>query len=307
MSRCGFYTRTRISKICGGAPYIDFLEFLYRSTECPSGDGEMGEEGEEKEKEKDRLSIWRETLRKLNFAPGHIDIKCRPIPAIVYKNKDNKLFIDILLHNTTNQQDLYKEGKLADVVVTKIPYPNCLCDLCIRRFLFSKPRTPNHWQRMLLLDGEVYWLQESGINLKRMLMSCDRKVCCVNTYAGYPYYMYPQTRCVYSGSGQELYRLVWFDWLPDDTYFVNPSILCNGPAAWHQGIVYLVTTNCVKYKVDGGIPPMLLNVLLTFDDLEEIWVVVVKDGLKLSIYLIYFSGFVYLMDLVYFSDNFFSI
>lgn len=297
---CGLYTTRMISRVYKGSSYIEFKNFLKRSYGgVPHGSGER------EQLLSDEQRRWKETLKTLNFCPAHFDLQRRPVPAIVYKNLYNEIFIDILLHNSTGEE-LYAEEKMLDVTVSKIPYPNCLCDLCLRRLLFQQQRTVNHVKRMILLDGSVYWVQESGVNLQRMLMSVEDKECCVRTEFGFPFWLYPQMRCTYSVCEPELYHLVWLDGLPDGSYIVNPSIVCNSEEAWLAGKVYLVTPNCQKYKVLGGIPSVLRDILLTFKDLPEIWVIVIKNVYVFSICVVYHDGFSYIMEEMY-TDEFFFV
>ena len=100
------------------------------------------------------------------------------------------------------------------------------------------------------------------------------------------------------------YHLFWFLGLHDGAFFVNPSIASNGPESWKKGLVNLVTPTCQKLKV-SGIPSILRDVLFTFDDVEGIWVVIIKDVFKLSISIVYHNGFFYVMEEVFIDDEFF--
>ena len=286
---CGLYTKKMMKKVYRGSSYMDFEDFLDRSSQ---GEGAV-------------VKAWKETIKTLNFCPAHFDTNRRPVPAIVYKNNDNDIFIDILIHNSTGNE-LYAQEKLSDVTVSKIPYPNCLCDLCIRRLLFQQQRTKNHVKRMISLDGAVYWVTESGVNLQRMLMDVEKKVCCMQVEFGFPFWLYPQMRCTYSVCEPELYHLVWLDALPDASYIVNPSIVCNSPESWFAGEVYLVTPNCQKYKVCGGIPSVLRDILLTFQDLSEVWIIVMKNVFVFSICVVYHNGLAYVMEELYTDEFFFN-
>ena len=327
--RCGLYTKKMISKVYRGSSYIEFKNFLKQSHGGDSfGEGGGGEDGggvggedgggeapdagrrprrrlrREQLNNVQKLKAWKETIKTLNFCPAHFDSRRRPIPAVIYKNNNNEIFIDILLHNSTGDE-LYVQEKMLGVTVSKIPYPNCLCDMCIRRLLFQQQRTTNHVKRMILLDGSVYWVTESGVNLQRMLMTVEERECCMRTEFGFPFWLYPQMRCAYSVCEPELYNLVWLDSMPDASYIVNPSIVCNQEATWLAGEVYLVTPNCQKYKVLGGIPAILCDILLTFVDMSDVWVIVVKDGYVFSICLMYHDGVAYVMEEVYTDENFF--
>ena len=277
---CGVYTEGMISRIYKGARYIDFFTFM-------------------------KKRIDERTLNKFNFAPAIFDIVRYPVPVIVYKNEAGEIFIDVLYHNTTGI-DLVVE-KHADITICQVAYPNCLCDLCIRRHLFQGGgRTKNHVKRAVLMGGSVFWVIENErINLKRMLMSVDERFCCLATYNGYPYWLYPQLRCGLSISEPELYHLYWFLGLPDGAFFVNPSIECNSPQSWQEeGVVYLVTPTCQKFKV-SGIPSVLVDILLNFDDLDGVWVVVIKDVFKLNICIVYYNGFFYSVEEVFIDEEFF--
>ena len=276
---CGFYTEVMIRSVYQGTAYMEFVKYM-------------------------TARIPKETLNKMNFAPAIFDMGRYPLPVIVYKNEAGEIFIDILLHNTTGRELVVE--KHADVTICQIAYPNCLCDLCIRRHLFQEGgRTKNHVKRAILLGGSVFWIIENEqINLKRMLMSVEERFCCLTTYKGYPYWLYPQIRCGLSLSEPELYHLYWFLGLPDGSFFVNPSIECNCIETWKNGTVYLVSPTCQKFKV-AGIPSILQDILLSFDELDGIWVVIIKDVFSLSICIVYHNGFCYLMEEVFIDEEFF--
>jgi len=265
-----------------GTPYMDFLLFISRR-------------------------IPELTLKKLNFAPSIFDINRYPVPVVVYKNGAGEIFFDVLFHNTTGKE-LVTE-KHGEITICQVAYPNCLCDLCIRKHLFQGGgRTKNHVRRAVLVGGSVYWVVENEeINLKRMCMSVEQRFCCLATYSGYPLWLYPQLRCGLSISEPELYHLYWFDGLPDGPYFVNPSIECNSIEAWRdRGTVYLVTPSCQKFKV-SGIPSILVDIFLSFDELDDIWVVIIKEVFKLSICIVYYNGFFYSLEEVFIDDEFFDV
>ena len=276
---CGIYCKTMMSKIYKGAPYLDFVNFL-------------------------QSRIGTDLSKDWNFAPTTFDVVRFPRPVVVYKNEKNEIFIDVLYQNTNGL--VLTEERHSDVTICKIAYPNCLCDLCLRRHLFSNGgRTEHHVKRMILLGGQVYWVVENErINLKRILMGVEEMNCCQPTYIGFPYWMVPMDRCRFSSMERQKYQLCSFLDLEDGAYFVNPTLTINGPETWARGVVYLVTPTCQKLKV-SRIPPVLRDVMITFDDVNGVWVVVIKVVFTLSICIVLFNGFIYQLEEVFIDDDYF--